>query len=129
VGVELRSDSLPGLFADAARALAATLSDAADLQPVRTLRVSLRHETLDLLLVDWLSELLYRFEVEGFLPAEADVGVERADGGWALAAEVRGEPDAAARVPIKVLVKAVTYHALLVEREGEAWVGRVVFDI
>jgi len=91
--------------------------------------VSLRHETLDLLLVDWLSELLYRFEVEGFLPAEADVGVERADGGWALAAEVRGEPDAAARVPIKVLVKAVTYHALLVEREGEAWVGRVVFDI
>jgi len=32
-------------------------------------------------------------------------------------------------VPIKVLVKAVTYHALLVEREGEAWVGRVVFDI
>jgi hypothetical protein len=35
VGVELRCGSLPALFADAARALAATLTDAADVRPAR----------------------------------------------------------------------------------------------
>jgi SHS2 domain-containing protein len=129
VGVELEGGSPSELFEEAARALAATLTDAADLAPAQSLRIVLRHESLDLLLVDWLSELLYRFEAEGFLPAEINVQLAPRAGGWGLTAEVRGEPDAAARVPVKVLVKAVTYHGLLAAQQGDRWCGRVVFDV
>ncbi|HSK11107.1 MAG TPA: archease, partial [Vicinamibacterales bacterium] len=129
IGVDLAADSAPALFGEAARALTLSLTDAPDLRPAQTLRVVLRHDALDLLLVDWLSELLFRFEVDGFLASGVEVDVRGGADGWTLTAAVRGEPGAAWRVPIKVLVKAITYHGLLVERHGDAWRARVVFDI
>ena len=46
---------------------------------------------LDLLLVDFLSELLYRFDTRGWLTREAQVEVRERDGGWALQGTLVGE--------------------------------------
>ncbi len=83
---------------------------------------------LDLLLVDWLSELLFRFETTGFIVSRATVELVSADV-YRLGARIEGEPLDPARHPMKVLLKAVTYHALEVREERDRWVAQVIFDI
>jgi SHS2 domain-containing protein len=73
------------------------------------------------LLADWIAELAYLAESEGFVPS----AVERIDvAGDSVSATVagrRGDPPH--------LVKAVTYHRLEFERGGAGWRGRVVLDV
>ena len=129
VAADLSGGSAPELFVSAAQALTDTLTDRSLVTAAVTERVELESGTLEELLVDWLNELLYRFEVRNLLIDDAEVTI-RADGDrWRLDATVSGEPFDAARHPSRVLVKSATYHALhLVERDGR-WSGRIVFDI
>ena len=46
---------------------------------------------LDLLLVDFLSELLYRFDTRGWISRYAELDVTEKDGGWGLQGTLRGE--------------------------------------
>ena len=46
-----------------------------------------------------------------------------------LSATIRGEKIDDRKHSLKKEVKAVTYHALKVERSGTGWVGEVIFDI
>jgi SHS2 domain-containing protein len=79
--------------------------------------------------VDWLNELLYRFEVQNMLVATADVRVGDKGGRWDLDGTVAGEPFDPSRHPTRVLVKSATYHGLHVTRDGGTWRARVLFDI
>ena len=120
----------PGeLFASAAHALTDTMTELGAVRPAVTQPVTLEAPTLEDLLVDWLNELLYRFEVRTMLFSTADVTVEERDGGWALTATVGGEPLDPGRHPSRVLVKSATYHGLHVTRDGGTWRARIVFDI
>jgi SHS2 domain-containing protein len=80
-------------------------------------------------MVEWLGELVYRFEVDGLLFRNAEVRIEESGGRFRLAARARGEPYDTGRHPLEVQVKGVTYHELRVERRDGEWVGRVVLDI
>jgi SHS2 domain-containing protein len=140
VGVRLAGRTLDELFESAAGAFTETITNPAPIEPRRLLSVTLESPALDLLLVDWLSELLYRFELEQFLASAASVHVEQSAGAapargaapsadWRLHAALRGEPFDAGRHAIKVLVKAITYHALEVVEDASGWHATVVFDI
>jgi SHS2 domain-containing protein len=73
------------------------------------------------LLAEWLSELVYLAETEGFLPAR----VERFElGGDSLEATVAGQ-----RANPPQLVKAETYHRLALEQRGGSWHATVVLDV
>ena len=129
VAADLTGRSAAELFASAAQALTDTLTDRVLLSPITTERVQMDSGSLEDLLVDWLNELLYRFEVRNLLVADADVALRPDDDRWHLDAAVRGEPFDPARHPIRVLVKSATYHSLqLVERDGH-WSATIVFDI
>ena len=129
LAVRLSGSTLDAIFREAALALSETLTDLARVaaRPADPVRVA--SATLDDLLVDWLSELLYRFEVRNLLVADAQVTVRESGAGWQLDADVRGETFEPARHSIKVLVKGVTYHELHVRRTDEGWETSVVFDI
>jgi len=79
----------------------------------------------DYLLFDWLNELLYTFDTERLLLTEFDV--ELHDGG--LHAVCRGEPIDRARHDLEHEVKAITYHGLRTERDGDGWLAEVIVDI
>ena len=118
---------------DLAEALAWTatgmFSYIADLEAVErreTLRVSVSSTDQEALVVDWLNELLFRFEAEGFLPTEFHVSL--AESGTALKAKCKGEPADWERHRIRAAVKAATYHRLQVSHDGE-WHVQVVLDI
>lgn len=128
IGVDLDAPSLDVLFAEAAVAMVQVVADPDALRPDTAWTLELSAADPDLLLIDWLRELLFRFDTEGFLPATVRAAVTEHDG-WHLRAELSGEAAAARRLPIKVLIKAVTYHALEVRRTTNGWAARVIFDI
>jgi len=104
------------------------ITTAAAVEPRASSDVSLESPELDLLLVDWLSELLFRFETRDWLVARATVEIVTA-GVYRLGARIEGEARDASRHPIKVLLKAVTYHGLEVKQHGDVWVAQIIFDI
>jgi SHS2 domain-containing protein len=134
-GVEVAAPSLAALFAEAAAAFTDTVTVRETVAPAEERRFELAAERLDDLLVAWLEELLYAFEVDGLLFREAEVEVgeganAEAAAGHHLRAIARGEAYDPDRHPVKVLVKGVTYHALVVRRQPDGgWLARVIFDI
>ena len=129
VAVRVRAASLAALFAEAALALTATLVEDGEVRPSSRRDVSLEAASADLLLVDWLNELVYRFDVERFLVARADARVIATGGAWHLDAAVFGEPLDGTRHQVRVPVKGVTYHQLAIAEVDGALETTVVFDI
>ncbi len=83
------------------------------------------------LLVAWLNELLYVFEVAGLVFARFDVAL--ADGSDRLVATGHGEPFDSGRHTVKLGVKAATEHQAALEPVGQAtehaWRARVILDV
>ncbi len=136
IGVRLSGRTPDDLFQSAADALTDTITDRARIESRRAIGFALESSAVDLLLVDFLAEILYRFEVDRFLVARSDVHLDRPrtapdnpSAAWRLHATLHGEGFDAARHPIKVLVKAVTYHALEVASDAAGWHATLVFDI
>ena len=127
--MRLAAPTRGGLFSAAADALTEAVTDPASVHPERSLTLDVRAEDLETLLVDWLAELVYRFEVDQWLTASAEVAVGEDPAGFHLHATVRGETFDSARHPIKVLIKGVTYHALSIAETPGGWTATVVFDI
>ncbi len=129
IGVRVTGATVEGVFAEAAVAFADTVTDPARIEERETVHVALRGPALDLLLVDWLNEILYRFDAAQFLTARAKVVLRASGGEHQLDAILQGERLDPARHPVKVLVKAVTYHALDLGKTAEGWRATLVFDI
>lgn len=129
VAADLTGRTLEELFASAAQALTDTLTERSQVHTVITQSVTVAASTPEDLLVDWLNELLYRFEVQNVLVFDATVTIEEANGRWQLGATIAGEMFNPARHPSRVLVKSATYHGLSVARRDDGWHARVVFDI
>jgi SHS2 domain-containing protein len=53
-------------------------------EPKRPEEVDLDAPELDLVLVDFLTELLYRYDTRGWLTRHAELELHEKDGGWTL---------------------------------------------
>lgn len=129
LGVRISAPTRDELFAEAAAALTDVIADLGSVEARDTARLSLTSPELELLLRDFLSELLFRFDAHGFLTRRADVAIDASRTPLALEARLHGEPLDPSRHGVKVLVKAVTYHGLKVEHGGHGWRATVIFDI
>jgi SHS2 domain-containing protein len=126
VGLRIRADTLDRLFADAAKGLFSLLvANLDDVRPVEETTYALGPDDYDLLLFDWLAELLYTFETRKLLLSQFDVHA----GTDGLRATARGEPIDPTRHVMAHEIKAITYHELKVERTNEGWLAEVIVDI
>jgi SHS2 domain-containing protein len=126
VGLRIRAARLADLFAEAGRGfLALLVEDPETVREEREVRIEVEADGLENLLLDWLSELLYRFETEHLLLGRFEVSVE----GSRLEATARGERWDPERHELGQEVKAVTYHDLRVERGEDGWEAQVILDI
>jgi SHS2 domain-containing protein len=120
VEIDLDASSEAEIFASALAAFAELVaSDGAGGEERRNVELSASDHAL--LLVDWLSELVYLAEVDGFVPVRVEALELDGDRLRAAVAGRRGE--------LRHLVKAVTLHGLELREEGGAWHGRVVLDV
>lgn len=127
VGLEVWGRTLPELYVHAAEGMCTLLYNLTAVQPREEQTVRAQGHDREEVLVDWLSELLYMAETEEFLPRHFEI-VELEE--QRLQGQVRGEPFDPERHYWGEGIKAVTYHALEIERtdEGE-WRVQIIFDI
>jgi len=126
--MEVEGDDLDDLFATAARALAEVMVDPATVPRGVERRVELAAPSLDLLLFDWLSELIYMKDAERLVFPEAEVHVDRADP-CRLVARLAGGVIDRATTALRADPKAVTFHQFVLEPHGGGWRARLVIDV
>jgi SHS2 domain-containing protein len=129
VGIEVLAGTREELFAEAAVALVDLAVGWPSVVGRETQQVSISAFELDLLMVDWLSEILFLFDARSWLVARAQVTIDPAGGLWRLAAALDGEPFDVTRHAVRLAPKAVTYHALEVGEADGRWRARVVLDV
>jgi len=129
VGIEVRAATLEALFVDAAAGFCDVITEVARIGAGEERAFDVEAAGLDLLLVAWLEELLFRFETTGVLYPRGEASIEGSGESWSLRARMRGERFDAASHPLKVQVKAVTYYGLEVACDEHGWRARIIFDI
>lgn len=83
----------------------------------------------DLLLVEFLQEVIYFKDAERLLLRPSAVNVQRTGGRLQVSATLTGEPLDPEKHEQQVDVKAVTYHRLEVKRTDQGWEAFVILDI
>ena len=130
IAFEAVGRDLPELFRDAADATMNVMIDNLDaIEPRETRNIELSNEKIDMLLFDFLQELIYFKDAERLLLRTRKVRIDERDQKCFLKAEVAGEPLDAARHHQRADVKAVTLHDFSVEKEDGGWKARVLLDI
>ncbi|MCL5124053.1 MAG: archease [Deltaproteobacteria bacterium] len=127
VRIEVRGETLEKLFVNAALALTYLLSGrrkgfVANIEK----NIILESDSLDVLLADWLREILFYFSAENFLLCDASLNIE---GVHLLRARLSGHISQVADESYDGMeIKGVTYHGLSLEKKHEGYVAHVIFD-
>jgi SHS2 domain-containing protein len=130
IAFEATGHDLVELFSDAADATMNVMIDNLDaIEPRETRHIELSSDDIEMLLFDFLQELIYFKDAERLLLRVRDVRIEEKEEKYILKAEAAGEPLDAARHHQRADVKAVTLHDFSVEKENGGWKARVLLDI
>jgi SHS2 domain-containing protein len=126
LGLRIRAPDPGTLFAESASALFAVIVENPEsIRPLQVVEVTLPPDDREYLLFDWLRALLYRFDAEHLVFGRFEVQVGE-DG---LHGKAWGEPLDRRRHELGHEVKAITYHALKVEKTKDGWLAEVIVDI
>src|SRR5436309_13700937 len=126
VGFEAFGSTREEVFANAARALMHIAVDLERVDPAADVPVQAEGSGPSDLLVNWLSEVLYLFDADGWVFRCFEV---RSLADRSISAIARGEKFDPARHQVNLLVKAVTYHQLALEKTADGWRAQVYVDI
>jgi SHS2 domain-containing protein len=113
-------------FANAAYGMFSLMADLKQVKEETSRYVEADAGDRESLVVSWLNELLYMFDVEGIVFKRFDI-LEITN--TRLKADVYGEKAEASRHVLKGGVKAATYHMLKVAEDRGRWRIRVIFDV
>ena len=125
VGIIAYGANIKQAFANAARGLFSLITELDDVQEVlhRDVKVSAADE--ESLLVEWLNELIFLFDVENIIFKRFDITQLNST---QLKARSYGEKVDTSKHKLKMGVKAATYHMLKIS-QGDGCKVQVLFDI
>ncbi len=126
IGIIVYGQNLKALFENAGKAFFHLITDLRKVRRRTERKITIKGKSLDRLMVDWLSELLYLHDVENLLFKKFIVESVGKDGLKALA---KGEPFQEGIHAIKTEVKAITYHRIEVRQEKGRWRAQVILDL
>ena len=126
IGVRAFGRTLEELFRNAAVGMFEIIADLDSIGIAESRKIQLTAETVEDIYLLWHQELLFHSSVDNVVYKEFlfDEISERK-----LTATLRGEKFNPDKQVLKKEIKAVTYHALKVQKTKEGWVGEVIFDI
>jgi len=126
LGLRVRAPELETLFRDAARGLVAMVAEPEPSgTPMRRRELRIEAPSLELLLFDWLAELLAAIDAEHVLLGDFDVALD----GCRLRASASEFALDPRRYRLLREVKAITYHGLKVEPTADGFLAEVIVDI
>lgn len=117
------------LFENAAIALISSMADITKIESKQERRFELLAEKLDVLLFDFLNELLFYKDSENLLFSQFNVKIDKSTQGHRLNAKVKGEPASPDKHKVTIDIKAITMHMFKVEKTKDGYEARVVVDI
>ena len=130
IAFEATGRDLPELFTSAADATMNVMIENLDaIEPRETRSIELKNDQIEMLLFDFLQELIYFKDAERLLLRVREMQMEERDGAYSLKATAAGEPLDAGRHQQRADVKAVTLHDFSVEKTEGGWKARVLLDI
>lgn len=114
-------------FANAGKAIFAAITNLSKVSSTTSRKITLEAENLEMLLHDFLSELIYLFSVEEMLFKKFDVKIVQVDT-YQLHATAHGEKINLKKHLLQKEVKAATYHSMKIEKKNGGWLVEVVCD-
>jgi len=129
IAFEAEGDSIEDLFQGATRALLETMADPQTVGASWKRRIVKIDASLDDLLVEWLSEIVYWKDAAGVVFNEAPLTLTHERGQWKLEASLIGAPVDHALQTLRNDVKGITRHLYRVVQEGTLWKATVVVDV
>ena len=126
IGIVVYGADLKQVFANAALGLFNLMADLDGLKENVKHEVGLSSEDTEVLLVEWLNELIYIFEVEHILFKRFEIN-ELSNN--SLKATCFGEKINPKQHRIKREIKAATYHMLHLNKDDGNYKVQIIFDI
>ena len=122
--------TLEETFVAAADAVVSAMVDNLDsIQPQEERPLRIEHDQLDLLLFNFLQELIYYKDADQLLLRVPQVDIVKTAGKHVLQASAWGEKLDPTRHRLEVDVKAVTLHRFQLEQTDQGWNALVVLDV
>lgn len=116
MGLKVWAPSLDSLFSEAAIALTDSIFDLDLISQEFACEVELSSSELDLLMYDWLSEVLFLFDAEGKIFSKFEIiDIVQDEAEINLKAKMYGETYNPEKHQVKTYVKAITMHQLKIE--------------
>ncbi len=130
IAFEATGGDLPELFTAAADATMNVMIDNLDaIESHKTRQIELSNDNIQMLLFDFLQELIYFKDAKRLLLRVSATQIDRKGEEYFLKAQVAGEQLDAARHQQRADVKAVTLHGFSVVKDNVGWKARVLLDI
>ncbi len=129
IGVHARGETLEDSFKQLGLGMMAVLME--DPTLIRTdveRSIELEAEDLEELVIFYLSELLFLFDVDHLLFSEFNLELQKTGEGWQLQGTLEGEKYDPRRHPYPAEIKAVTRHMLELSRKPPFDI-KVIFDL
>jgi SHS2 domain-containing protein len=126
VGIIAYGADIKELFSNAALALFSLITEPKRIEEKLHLNLEVNSEGRDRLLVEWLNELIYLFDVKHILFNRFDIESLTYNN---LKTTCYGENFDPMRHKINMGVKAATYHMLRLEKNGDGYKSQIIFDI
>jgi len=126
IGVRGYGNSLAEAFNQAALALSSVITVLDDIEPTTCLTIECEAPDYDVLLVDWLNELVYQMATQRMLFSTFNVEI----GGFHLKAEICGETADQQKHQPAVEIKGATFTELKVYQNASGeWVAQCIVDV
>ena len=129
-GIEVYAENFIELVLEASIAFAELTTNIDDISAKERHHIIVEGEDFDLILVEFLQELLYLLDTEHFIA----VGFKHPqlvpnNGSYVFSAKALGDTFIVGKHESRMEIKAVTYHQLEAKKLNPGWYAKVIFDI
>ncbi|WKZ70302.1 MAG: archease [Melioribacteraceae bacterium] len=129
IAVELTSSTIEELFLCAVDAWNKAMLDAEILYDDEKIKLDFEAESLEELLVNFLSEINYLFlSKKWFCTSVEDIKLHHTNN-YKLTVRLAGLTVQPSKIDFKEEIKAITYHRLEIKKEKDEYTTRIIFDI
>jgi SHS2 domain-containing protein len=126
IGIVAYGDDIKQVFANAALGLFNLMADLDDFEEGLQRDLELSAEDVEVLLIEWLNELIYIFDVEHIIFKKFEIEKLTST---EVKARCFGEKIKPGQHKLKREIKAATYHMLRISKEDGTYKVQVIFDI
>jgi SHS2 domain-containing protein len=126
---EAYADTVEELFVNAALATEEVMVATKDVKKKENHEIFLHSDSLENLLYDFLSELIFVKDTENLLFSKFEVVILHKNKKYELIAQCHGDFINKEKQELRDDAKAITMHEFEIKKEKDTWVAKVIVDI